>query len=167
MINSGLFTSNTPEWETPLDLFNKLDDEFNFTLDVCATPENAKCEEYFTREIDGLSQEWRGVCWMNPPYGRKIGKWIKKAYEESLNGATVVCLLPARTDTKWFHDYCMKGEIRFIKGRVHFCNHKTGAPFPSMVVIFRQPETVTVKTCHQIDFRRFKQQSGHSIPPCN
>ena len=135
-INDGMFSSNTDLWETPQDFFMKLYDEFHFTLDVCAKPENTKCLSYFTPEIDGLKQKWTGVCWMNPPYGRVIGEWVKKAYESSLNGATVVCLLPARTDTKWWHEYCMKGEIRLVRGRLKFGKSKNSAPFPSAVVIF-------------------------------
>jgi phage N-6-adenine-methyltransferase len=136
-ISNGLFTSNTDLWATPQDFFNKLNKEFSFELDVCANSENAKCERFYTKKINGLMQEWKGICWMNPPYGRVIGEWVKKAYESSLKGATVVCLLPARTDTKWWHDYCMKGEIRFIKGRLKFGNSNNFAPFPSAVVIFR------------------------------
>ena len=144
-INKGLFTSNTDLWETPQDFFDRLDEEFNFDLDVCANVENAKCEKYFTEEMDGLQQEWKGVCWMNPPYGRQIGKWMKKAYESSLNGATVVCLVPARTDTRWWHDYCMKGEIRFVKGRLKFGDSVNSAPFPSAVLIFgKQAKVNTV-----------------------
>ncbi|MED4883057.1 DNA N-6-adenine-methyltransferase [Bacillus smithii] len=135
-INKGLFTSKTDMWSTPQDFFDKLNKEFNFEIDVCATAENAKCKKYYSPEEDGLQQEWKGVCWMNPPYGRQIGKWVKKAYESSLKGATVVCLLPARTDTKWWHEYCMKGEIRFVKGRLKFGDGKNSAPFPSVVVIF-------------------------------
>lgn len=136
-INNGLFTSKTDMWATPLNFFTTLDEEFQFELDVCAVAENAKCEKYYTPEMDGLKQEWEGICWMNPPYGREIGVWMKKAYEESLRGATVVCLVPSRTDTKWWHEYSMKGEIRFIKGRLKFGDSKNSAPFPSAVVIFR------------------------------
>jgi len=135
-INSGMMSSNTDMWATPKNFFDKLNKEFNFNTDVCAISENAKCENFFSPEIDGLKQEWKGVCWMNPPYGREIGKWIKKAYESSLEGATVVCLVPARTDTKWWHDYCMNGEIRLVKGRLKFGDVKNSAPFPSAVVIF-------------------------------
>lgn len=118
--------------------FDQLNEEFHFTVDVCAIPENAKCEKFFTPEINGLKQEWEGVCWCNPPYGREIGKWVEKAYIASTWGATVVMLLPARTDTKWFHEYIYnKSEIRFVKGRLKFGNSKTAAPFPSMVVIFK------------------------------
>ena len=131
------FSSKTDLWYTPQDFFNKYNDKYNFTLDVCATHENAKCKNYFTEEVDGLSQEWTGVCWMNPPYGRTIKQWMKKAYESSLNGATVVCLVPARTDTNWWHEYAMKGEIEFIRGRLKFGGSKNSAPFPSAVVIFK------------------------------
>lgn len=134
------FSSKTDLWATPQAFFDELDNEFHFETDVCALPENAKCKKYFTPQQDGLSQEWSGVCWMNPPYGREISKWMKKAYESSLSGATVVCLVPSRTDTKWFHDFAMKGEIRFVKGRLKFGNCENSAPFPSAVVVFRGVE---------------------------
>ena len=135
MINKGMMSSNTDMWATPQATFDALNKEFNFVIDVCATPENAKCAIYFTKEQDGLKQEWVGVCWMNPPYGREIGKWVKKAAESN---ALIVGLLPARTDTKWFHDYIYgKAEIRFVKGRLKFGYAKNSAPFPSMVVIWR------------------------------
>ena len=135
-----MFSSKTDLWGTPQDLFDKLDAEFHFDLDVCAMPENAKCERYYTPEQDGLAQEWTGTCWCNPPYGRQIGKWVKKAYE---CGTTVVMLVPARTDTKWFHDYIYgKAEVRFLQGRLHFVSAGGAAmdraPFPSMVVVFRR-----------------------------
>jgi phage N-6-adenine-methyltransferase len=132
-----MFSSNSDLWSTPTATYNPLDDEFRFDCDVCATTENAKCADYFTKGDDGLSQKWEGTCWMNPPYGRTIGLWVRKAYESSLEGATVVCLLPARTDTAWWHDYCIKGEIRFIRGRLKFGGHENSAPFPSAVVVFR------------------------------
>ena len=132
------FSSKTDLWYTPQDFFKKYDDVYKFETDVCATDDNAKCAKYYTEEMDGLSQEWRGVCWMNPPYGRTIGKWMKKAYESSLEGATVVCLVPARTDTNWWHDYAMKGDIEFIRGRLKFGGSKNSAPFPSAVVVFKQ-----------------------------
>lgn len=131
------FSSATDLWATPQPTFDALNAEFGFEVDVCALPENAKCPRYYVPAEDGLAQEWRGKCWMNPPYGRVIGKWVRKAYEAALAGATVVCLLPARTDTAWFHDYCQKGEIRFLRGRLKFGGSKNSAPFPSMVVIFR------------------------------
>ncbi|WP_124728854.1 DNA N-6-adenine-methyltransferase [Staphylospora marina] len=137
-MNAGLFSSAKCEWETPQDFFDRLNDEFGFEWDVCALPENAKCPRYFTPEQDGLQQEWTGVCWMNPPYGNEILKWVRKAYESSRNGATVVCLLPARVDTRWWHDYVMRSaEIRFVRGRLKFGGVDTNAPFPSAVVIFK------------------------------
>jgi len=134
--NPALYSSKTVEWETPIAFFNKYDAIYGFNLDVCATHDNAKCINYYTKNQDGLSQPWDGKCWMNPPYGREIAKWVKKAYDESQKGALVVCLLPARTDTRWFHDYCMKGKIEFIKGRLRFGLATENAPFPSVVVIF-------------------------------
>jgi phage N-6-adenine-methyltransferase len=113
-------------------------EKYKFTLDVCATSENAKCASYYTKEDDGLSKQWSGSCWMNPPYGRGIGLWMKKAYESSLLGATVVCLVPARTDTAWFHDYCIHHEVRYIRGRLKFGNAKNAAPFPSALIVMRK-----------------------------
>ena len=138
-INNGLFTSNSDDYGTPQKLFDELNAEFGFDVDVCASASNAKCRRYFSVEENGLVQDWSNykTCWMNPPYGRQIIDWIQKAYETSLKGSTVVCLLPARTDTKWFHEYCMKGEIRFIRGRLKFNDGKTPAPFPSMIVVFK------------------------------
>lgn len=138
MNTEAMFSSKTCEWATPIEFFKELDAKYHFTLDVCATKENAKCEKFFTREDDGLAQEWKGICWMNPPYGREIGKWVKKAFETaSQGGGTVVCLLPARTDTAWWHDYCMKGEITFVRGRLKFGGCSNSAPFPSAVVVFK------------------------------
>ena len=134
-----MFSSATDLWETPQDFFDALDSEFHFTLDACALPENAKCTQYFTPEQNGLNQNWGGCVWCNPPYGREIGKWVRKAYIENKLGATVVMLLPARTDTKWFHNYIYHhAEIRFVQGRLKFGNSKNNAPFPSMVAVFRQ-----------------------------
>lgn len=140
-MNTALhFSSATDKWATPQPLFDALHAVHGFTLDVCALPENAKCARYFTPQIDGLAQDWAPeVCWMNPPYGRTIKLWIKKAYTESRVGATVVCLLPARTDTDWFHTYCIRGEVQFLKGRLKFGDAKNSAPFPSMLVTFRPP----------------------------
>lgn len=139
MNNELMFSSKTDVWSTPIDFFNALDKLFNFRLDVCALPENAKCQIYFTPEVDGLKQDWtgQGNVWMNPPYGREISKWIEKAYLSSKQGATVVCLIPARTDTRYWHDYCVKGEIYFVRGRLKFGNAESCAPFPSAVVCFR------------------------------
>ncbi|MBD5543775.1 MAG: adenine methyltransferase [Lachnospiraceae bacterium] len=137
-----MFSSKKEDWETPQDLFDELNKEFDFTTDVCASEENHKCDYYFRKDapIDGLRIAWTGRCWMNPPYGRGIGKWIKKAHDEVKRGVPlVVCLLPARTDTKWFHEYIYNKEnveVRFLKGRLKFGGSKNSAPFPSMVVIF-------------------------------
>ncbi len=131
------YSSDRPDWETPQDFFDTLNSEFGFETDVCATPSNTKCSRFFHPGDNGLIRHWSGVCWMNPPYGRQIGAWMRKAYESALTGATVVCLVPARTDTRWWHDYAIKGEIRFIKGRLRFVGAKKLAPFPNAIVIFR------------------------------
>jgi phage N-6-adenine-methyltransferase len=130
---SILFSSQWSNCETPQSLFNDLDREFHFTLDVCALPYNAKCAHYYTPDKDGLRQPWGGqVCWLNPPYGRAIGLWVAKAYQEALGGATVVALLPPRTDTAWWHQYIAKAaDVRFIKGRLKFSNATNSAPFPT------------------------------------
>jgi phage N-6-adenine-methyltransferase len=135
-----MFSSASDEWETPQDLFNELNAKYHLTLDVAASRTNAKCNQYFSAQQDGLKQKWIGRCWMNPPYGRQIGKWIQKAYEESRNNAEiVVCLLPSRTDTKWFHDYILPyAEIHFIRGRLKFGGCNNSAPFPSLIAIFRR-----------------------------
>ena len=140
MITPGMMSSLTPEWATPQKLFDELNDEFHFTLDPCSTHENAKCERHYTKEDDGLSQDWGGqVVFCNPPYGRELPKWVKKCHDESKMGAIVVMLIPSRTDTAWFHDYIYgKAEIRFIRGRLKFGDSKNSAPFPSMIVIFRR-----------------------------
>ena len=134
------YSSKTNEWSTPQDFFDELDKEFNFTLDPCATSENAKCTKYFTVEDDGLKQDWsKDVVFMNPPYGREIKYWVQKAYEESLKGATVVCLIPSRTDTAYWHNYIFgkADDIRFIKGRLKFGGSKNPAPFPSAIIIYK------------------------------
>jgi phage N-6-adenine-methyltransferase len=131
------FSSKSDNWATPQATFDELNREFAFDLDVCADADNAKCSKYFDKQTDGLTQEWSGTCWMNPPYGREIKAWMSKAYHSAKSGATVVCLVPARTDTAWWHDYAMQArEIRYIRGRLKFGNSKNAAPFPSAVVIF-------------------------------
>lgn len=136
-----LFSSESCEWATPQDFFNKMNELYGpFDLDVCATAANAKCAKYYTKEDNALVQDWvkdGPVCWMNPPYGKTIRDWMKKAYEESQRGATVVCLVHARTDTKWFHDFAIKGDLTFVKGRLKFGGMKNSCPFPSVVVVFR------------------------------
>lgn len=140
MINKWLFTSNTDLWETPIDLFNKLDSFYHFSIDVCATPENAKCKRYYTKKEDWLKQSWDNeIVWCNPPYWREIWKWVAKWYYAK--NSIVVMLLPARTDTSWFHDYIYSpinhtSFIEFIRWRLKFGWSKNSAPFPSMIVIF-------------------------------
>ncbi len=145
----GLWSSETGEWSTPSEFYVGLDREFHFELDVAASPTNAKCARYFTVEDDGLSQPWApAVCWMNPPYGRSIAAWVAKAWHESTLGAVVVGLIPARTDTAWWHDYVAKAtEVRFVRGRLGFGgvdaepgsrqSRRLSAPFPSAVAIWR------------------------------
>ena len=139
MMTKGLYTSERDDWSTPQELFDKLNEEFHFDLDPCATSANHKCAKYYTREDDGLSQNWSGYrVFCNPPYGRGIGDWVRKSYEEAEAGALVVMLIPARTDTRWFHEYIYgKAEVRFIKGRLKFGEGKKDAPFPSMIVVYQ------------------------------
>lgn len=146
-MNKALLRSNKEDWCTPQAFFNELDREFHFDIDVAASHENAKCKQYFTKETDGLKQQWVGTVFCNPPYGRKVIEWVRKATLESANGATVVMLIAARTDTRFFHEYIYNKpnvEIRFIKGRLKFTDeHGNGndpAPFPSMVIIFHSLE---------------------------
>ena len=144
-ITSGLFTSTTDKWATPPALFKKLDDEFHFTLDVCADATNAKVAKYFTEEQDGLAQDWtKEVSWMNPPYGDAIPKWVAKAAETAMGGGIVVGLLPNRSDTRWWGDVMKATELRFIKGRVKFGGSKSGAPFPSVIAIWGTPRVPTI-----------------------
>lgn len=139
-MSSVHFSSQSGEWSTPQAFFDKYNALYSFTLDPCATPANAKCAKFYTIADDGLSQDWSGhVVWLNPPYGREIGLWMKKAYESAQKGALVVCLVPARTDTNWFHEYAIKGQINFVKGRLKFSGHAHAAPFPSAVVVFLPP----------------------------
>jgi len=136
------FSSKTDLHATPQEFFDKLNAEFHFTLDVCATPENAKCKAYYSLDNgdDGLLPVWHGRVWMNPPYGREIGRWMKKAHDTVLSGkgqVVVVCLVPARTDTKWWHECVIGHEVRFVRGRLKFGDAKNSAPFPSAVVVMR------------------------------
>jgi phage N-6-adenine-methyltransferase len=138
------YSSESPEWSTPKDLFDELDAEFRFTIDVCATRENAKVEPFFTEADDGLSKDWAHQrIWTNPPYGNGISDWVQKAYEtarDNPQSTLAVCLVPARVDTAWFWDYCRHGEVRFLRGRLKF-GGDANAPFPSCVVIFQQLNT--------------------------
>lgn len=137
-MNKALFSSITEEWATPKDFFDALDAEFHFTLDPCSTDDNAKCAKHFTKEQDGLLQDWTGErVFCNPPYGREMPRWIAKCAEHGMRGGIAVMLIPARTDTRAFHEYIYhKAEIRFIRGRLKFGGAKNSAPFPSMVVVF-------------------------------
>ena len=149
------FSSKKDEWETPQGFFDALNKEFNFTLDAAATRSNAKCNRFLC--AGSLDLDWAsiakcqtdghtGAVWLNPPYGRQIGRWLAKAQTTAKQGTTVVCLLPARTDTKWWHEYVWDGrrhrpykgvEVRLIQGRLKFGGNKDPAPFPSVVVVFR------------------------------
>lgn len=146
MLNQGLFSSEKQDWCTPQQFFNELDAEFHFVLNAAATHQSSKCKRCFTPEDDGLIQSWDvGAVYCNPPYGKEIGLWVKKAYEEAQKGVTIVMLIPARTDTKYFHEYIYhKAEIRFVKGRLKFTDEngtpKGTAPFPSMVVIYNRKD---------------------------
>ena len=148
-VQQVMFSSATNEWSTPDSFFRKLDMRFNFTLDPCADEQNHKCDKYYTEKDDGLSKSWAGeVVFCNPPYGREIMKWIKKAYEESQSpNTTVVMLIPSRTDTSYWHDYVMRAsEIIFVRGRLKFGNSKNSAPFPSAVVVFKSDKLPQLRT---------------------
>jgi site-specific DNA-methyltransferase (adenine-specific) len=149
------YSSEKQDWETPQELFDLLDREFHFDIDVAATPTNAKCPIFFTPYEDGLVQDWEDeVCWLNPPYGRTIQHWMEKAYRESKKRAKVVCLVPARIDTQWWYDYCTQGEIRFLKGRLTFSGYGT-APFPSAIVIFHpRNRIVRMRSARWWDWRK-------------
>ena len=133
-----MFTNARDDWETPQALFDELNAEFNFMLDAAASDTNHKCEKYYTIADNALKQDWSKSTFVNPPYGRDLARWAEKCYVESLKGNTVVLLVPARTETAWFHDFVYgKAEIRFIRGRVKFSGYKYNAPFPSMICIYR------------------------------
>jgi len=130
----------TDNWSTPDPFFQKLHKEFQFNLDVCASDWNHKCDNYFTEQDNALEKDWSGSVWCNPPYSN-CGIWMKKAHEESQKGAFVVCLIPARVETNWFHDYCIPHEIRFVKGRIHFTdeNNRSGRPRFGCVLVIMRP----------------------------
>lgn len=139
LLNKSLFTSNSCEWSTPDNLFQELNNEFNFTLDPCSTHKNAKCKKHFTKKENGLLQDWSNdIVFCNPPYGKELPLWVEKSYNENKKGAIVVLLIPARTDTKYFHNYIYNHhQIRFLKGRLKFSGSKYSAPFPSMIVVMK------------------------------
>jgi phage N-6-adenine-methyltransferase len=143
---SACHSSASCEWPTPPELFAALDARYGpFTLDPCATPDNAKCARYFTRADDGLAQPWTGRVFMNPPYGSGMADWMRKAWESAESGSAevVVCLVRASTDTRWWHDYAAHGEVEFLRRRVRFGGAKNSAPFPSAVVVFRGANRAT------------------------
>lgn len=139
----GMLSSATDLWPTPQEFFDKLNAEFNFNLDPCCTAENAKCDFFYDKESNGLKRSWKGFrVFMNPPYGREIKEWMRKAERESRH-SLVVCLVPARTDTFWWHEYAMKADdIRYVRGRLKFGNAKNSAPFPSAVVVFKNKSLI-------------------------
>lgn len=148
----ALFSSKSGEWETPQKLFDYLNSVYHFTLDACATKRNAKCKQYFSRRDDALKREWPGRVFMNPPYGRGIDHWIAKAYREATEiDSIVVCLIPARTDTRYWHTFVMKAsEIYFVAGRLKFSKSKNSAPFPSAVVVFRRKKTARLPCVYSL-----------------
>lgn len=137
-LGSGLFTSIRPDWETPRWLFQHFDERFHFTLDVCASAANAKCARYFTVQEDGMARPWAGErCWCNPPYGKEIGDWMWKAAAEADSALVITCLIPARTDTAWWHRHvARKAKVIFLRGRVRFEGAKGSAPFPSALAVY-------------------------------
>lgn len=158
------FRSTRDVLSTPQAFFDKLDAEFGFTVDVCALPHNAKCLTYYSPEQDGLQQVWTGTCWCNPPYGTVIEQWVQKAYESAQLGATVVCLVPSRTDTHWWHDYVLPyAEIRFVPRRLHFDDSGNSAPFPSVVVIFRPTASVAESDQRLLDRLRWGKWSTDEL----
>lgn len=153
MLNDSLYSSDKIEWETPKFLFDKLNKEFEFQLDACASAVNAKCEKYLTIEDDALTRDWYGKVWMNPPYGRQISSFVSKAYDEVASGHAVLvtCLLPVRSDTRWWHRYCMKAsEIRLLTKRLEFVGSGNKAPFPACVVVFRDCPSQPLLSSYEI-----------------
>lgn len=145
-MHAQIVASGRTVYETPASVFDPLHAEFGFTLDVCASVENTKANRWFTKEEDGLAQDWSGeICWMNPPYGPGIAKWVKKAAE---SGALVVALLPSSTDTNWWHDYIEgRAEVRFVRQRIQFVGTPHRAPHPHAIVVWRPRLVPTTRTC--------------------
>ena len=142
-INDSLFSSEKHDWETPDEFFLGLNKRFSFEIDLAASKQNAKLDKFYTKEDDALTKDWKLISFLNPPYGRSINKWVEKSFHESTKwGSTIVMLIPARTDTIYFHEYVMRAKaIYFVKGRLTFVGAPSAAPFPSMVVEFVGPET--------------------------
>ena len=142
-LQKAMVSSKSNEWATPDNLFNKLDEEFTFTLDPCSTDENAKCDKHYTQKDNGLSHDWsKDIVFMNPPYGGHTGKWMRKALSDSRKGAIVVCLIVSSTDRSYWHDYIFPyaAEIRFLRGRITFGESKSTAPFASAIVVFKKTQ---------------------------
>lgn len=141
------FRTDNQDWETPIDLFEMLNSEFHFDFDLSASKENTKCRKFFSKEDDALSKDWNGVCWLNPPYGsnsiNSLKNWVRKSFEETRKeGCVVVMLIPARTNTEWWHRYCMKAkEVRLIKGRPKFKGNIHGLPQPLAIIVFDKKST--------------------------
>jgi len=161
MLQKAMVSSKTNEWETPQNLFDELNEEFNFTLDPCATSKNAKCSKYYTVKENGLKQNWsKDIVFMNPPYGGHTGSWIKKAHEESKKGAVVVCLIVSSTDRTYWHDYIFPyaSEIRFLRGRIRFGEAKSTAPFASAIVVFRNKKSKIIYYKNNINQKRIAEE---------
>lgn len=146
-----MFSSQTDQWATPIDFFNMLNNIYYFTLDPCADEYNHKCPKYYTKEQNGLLQDWYNeIVFCNPPYGREIYNWVEKCwYESTYHNAICVMLIPARTDTRYFHNFIYNNrnaEVYFIKGRLKFGNSNNAAPFPSMVVVFKN----NIRMCNMV-----------------
>lgn len=151
------FKSDNIIYSTPHKLFDVINQEFNFNLDVCALPENAKCKNYFTPEIDGLKQDWTGICWMNPPFNKELKKWIIKARDESKKHNSIICcLVPFRGNTIWFRDVCMDAEIRFIIGEVNFNELERGLWLPMCLMIFG---TKRAGQFSYIDYKKIRKEN--------
>jgi phage N-6-adenine-methyltransferase len=157
-MNAVHFSSRSDEWATPNWFYDLIEAELGpIDRDVCGTAKNAKCKVFYTREMDGLKQEWRGVCWCNPPYS-EVALWLEKAYQSSLAGATVVCLIPARTDTIYWHRFVTKAyEIRFFKGRLKFGDAQNSAPFPSALVVFKPHKRKRGPRYRHVDLREVQR----------
>lgn len=152
MLNESAYMSEKMDWGTPIKLFDRLNQYFKFTLDPCCSEENKKCDKYYTVKENGLIQDWgKNIVWMNPPYGKELKFWMEKAYNESLKGATVVCLVPSRTDTQWFHNWAYgKGDLVFLNRRLDFEGSTNKAPFPSMLVIYNSNKKVDIEYLKQV-----------------
>ncbi len=145
-INAGMMSSDSGEWGTPQEFYDRLDEIYHFTLDAAASRENAKCDQFYTKENNALELPWPGRVWCNPPYGRTIPQWVEKGYRESCEPycQVVVMLLATRTDTRWWHEWVMRAEsIWLVKGRLRFIGAPSSAPFPSALAVFQGLQRTT------------------------